>query len=209
MKNKAHMIVSNGRLFTPMPWRISVCAMDALHHPRIFVEMIISQAEPLKDTDPFLLTKQLCPQVSSTHPVFIAYNGTKETLVSSAEEPLIYLSPSTVIDRIVDESASYVIVSLGQRDPEENQRARLTCVERNHRLVREYWDETLSDEECERLFKTFGYVNDKGQPSIIPRLTFKNAMIKEFSSILSAKLPFSGDISHSLFTIQFRRYFPQ
>tara|TARA_B100002019_G_scaffold60388_1_gene51755 strand:+ start:2658 stop:3284 length:627 start_codon:yes stop_codon:yes gene_type:complete len=207
MKNKAHMIVSNNRVFTPKPWRISVCAMDAIDHSPIFVSMVISQAEPLKETNPELLTKRPQPQATSTHPVFIAYRNKKETLVSSVEEPMVYLSPSTIINRVIDVKASYDVLPLCLNDHEEKQRIHTTHVDHHHSLAREYWDITLSNSECERLFNTVGYINRKGQPSIIPRSTFKEAMAKELSSILTTGLAFSEDTSHSLFTIQFQRYF--
>ena len=203
------LIVDTRKGFKPRPWRVSVSNMGVNTHSPVFVSINIFQTEPLDEKRSEMLENDQNVPYQSTESVFIAYRNDKGTLVSTLDDPLVYLTPESIIDRILDMSDTYYAPPLQKEDSKGKQHLYSVYAGHHTRLARGYWDDTLNDEDCQNLFRVVGYINRQGEPSIVPRSIFKQVMVRDLSAILMAGLPFRDDVSHSLFTIQFQRYFAE
>lgn len=180
------------------PWRIAVVNVGVNAAVPVYIELILKHIQPTEDGEALPSLYKSLSKIDTA--VFVGFKDNHQTRVSLPDELLHYIDAGEVIKRIVDRRDAYI--EADKTIPE------LWNVpyEKKVRLVKTYWDDSLTEAECVSLYSTMGYINRQGEASIVPRLLFTSTMKTKLASLLLEGLSFSGPYSHCLFTVSFRRY---
>lgn len=161
----------------------------------IFIETILKRVVPVDDRERLQEVKEVVAGIDI--PIFVGYKTEGKTSVTSLNEPLLYLTAEDIVNAIKDVPQTFI-----------NENAYIDIpVDRKVELIKEFWDDTLSEEECVNLYSVVGYVNQHGYSSVIPRLTFCRHVSMKLKALLESGLSFDSSTPHCLFTVQFRRFF--